>query len=105
MVDSCLANILLFINVSNRTTVAAVAPHYHLTSRNHPKARQASIQPNQSCLIFQPGSLAMEESIISSVFKKRAIWDPADPLRKNSKILTTLWEEAALEVGSDGKYS
>ncbi|XP_050517469.1 uncharacterized protein LOC126892083 [Diabrotica virgifera virgifera] len=45
----------------------------------------------------------MEESVISAVYKRRAIWDPADPLRKNSKILTTLWEKAALEVGSDIK--
>ncbi|XP_063227164.1 uncharacterized protein LOC134537204 [Bacillus rossius redtenbacheri] len=45
----------------------------------------------------------MEELIIAAVYKRKAIWDPTDGLRKNSKILNALWAEVAQEVGIDVK--
>lgn len=45
----------------------------------------------------------MEESLIAAIFKRKAIWDPTDKLRRNSKILSSLWAEVANEVGLDGQ--
>lgn len=43
------------------------------------------------------------ENIITSVYKRPAIWDPRHYLHKNRNAVQILWEEIAAEVGIDSK--
>lgn len=47
----------------------------------------------------------MDDSLITAVHKRDALWNTANAFHKNAVVLKGLWAEVAEELAKDGQYN